>query len=285
MTQVDPRPAATEACAAERHGSSNEAWRKGCRCRDAMAAHDDWLRRRRMRNVDRLAPPAVDATGACLATQHDTVRAYQRNGCRCAAAVAAWKQDRDRRALARRKGRNRELAELALLDSMRVRRRTGGRLTADPRKPWRGGRMAVGRVNLWMLIHGFKDKPTMGERIAAVALLSQTYAQVAWFETPRLMTSSDIAARLDIAEGTAYRLIKKRRELAEQRAQRRLADRRWKDAYTQASAGRAERERERHAAAQESRRARRLFYARTARRLARARERAAQLTGSVAAQP
>lgn len=267
MTQIKPGPAA--ACTAARHAGSNEAWRQGCRCPEALAAHNDWLERHRARGSNRLATPAVGADGVCRSELHGTVTAYQRHGCRCPEAVKAWCDDKHRRSNAKRRKRNIELAEAAWREHMRARRMTGDRLSEDPRKPWRGGRMAINRISLWMLIHGYPDNPTMGERIAAVAMLSQTWASVAWYEAPRRMNGDEIARRIGVSEGTAYRLRKKCAELAAGRDRRRLADRKWKDAVAAAAAGRADAERERHRACAADRAERQLEYA--IRRYARAR--------------
>jgi hypothetical protein len=278
MTQVEPTTAAV--CTAARHAGSNEAWRGGCRCPEALTAHSAWLDRHRVR-LNRLAPSAMGGDGVCRAGLHDTVAAYQRHGCRCAEAVAAWDEDKRKRSLTKRKKRNIQLAEAAWRESAHARRVTGGRLSIDPRKPWRGGKMAVGRINLWMLIHGFSDSPTMGERMVAIILLRQTWTRGAWFERTRRMNGDEIAARIGVSPATAHRLMGKPAELAGQRTARRLADRKWKDAVAAGAAGRAAGEASRHAAAQAAHRARRLFYARTARRLTRSKERAARLSESL----
>lgn len=275
MTQINPGHAA--ACPAKRHAASNEAWRQGCRCPQALAAHQSWLHRHRAGGGDRMAPAAVDSSGTCRAAMHNTVRAYQRHGCRCEDAARAWEQDKRKRSLAKSRKRNLELAQQAWHDHVRAQRLTGGRFSADPRKPWRGGRMAVSRINLWALIHGYRDNPTMGELIAAIALLSECWANVAWYEAARRMNGSEIAHRIGSSEGTVYRLKKRRAELAADRTRRRLADRAWKDAVVAAAAGRAEAERERHAACAADRAERRLEYA--IRRYARAR--GESLTGDV----
>lgn len=260
------------ACTTDEHGDSNEAWRRGCRHPGAVEAHERYKAGNRARDL--ALPPAVDEDGNCTADKHGpSDRAYRR-GCRCAATVAAHEANDRRRASLHRRKRDRDYSAWYDLEFARVRRRTGGRLTADPRRPWRFGKMAVSRTSLWFLVHGFcTGDVTMGERLAAVAILGAVVVEdEAWYRRGHLMTGADIARRIGCSEQVAGRLNARRAELRAGRHLRRMADVRWKAAVVPAATGRADRERERHALARADREERQLRY--TLRRYAR--ERAAR---------
>lgn len=255
MTQTTGYP-----CTTDKHGDSNMAWKRGCRHPGAIAAHERAKEAEHRR--EQFMPAAVDDDGNCIAADHTPgIRTYRR-GCRCAPTVAAWERNRLRRLSAKRVRREQEYAGEYDRELDRTKRLTGGRLTHDPRRPWRGGRMAVSRVSLWFLVHGYCVRDvTQGERLAAVAILSGTMIEDdAWYKIGHLMNAADIARRTGCSEQIARRLTDRRVALRGERAARRLADRQWKDAVVAEAAGRKDREAQRHARAHADRQARQLEY-------------------------
>lgn len=235
-------------CKGIRHTPTNTSWREGCRHQGAIDAHKQWL----VDNGgdrDKILPPRVGVDGNCIADKHDSRRAYRR-GCRCERSVKLWEYAGHRRNNRKMVQRGREQAERWDRDARHAALVTGGRFTADPRRAWRGGKMAVGRNNLYFLLHGFADDPTMGERLAAVCLLSETMIEDPdWFRRGHLMNPADIARRIGCTEQTAARLLRDRERLAATRAERRLADVKWKTAVRAEAPARKERSREIHLAA------------------------------------
>jgi hypothetical protein len=238
-----------------------------------MAAHRVWLAEN---GKSRKRPAAVDADGNCIAERHGTCKAYIA-GCRHPEAVRKYEAYQQRRRDADNVRRDAAQALIWERDSQRAKRLTGGRLTQDPRRPWRGGRMAVDRNNLWMLMHGLIDSPTMMEKLAALNRLDGTLVPSdGWFEAPHVITTTELASRLGCTITGIRSLRKTRADLAGKRAQRRLADVQWKAAVAAEAAGRADRVREDHARAAVERAARTAIWEhrRTLRRMADARKQA-----------
>lgn len=262
MTDVVTVPAT--GCKARRHTPSNDSWRNGCRCPEVVAVHRQWLLDHRGQRVAQ-----VDQDGNCIARKHGGRKAYEEAGCRCPEAVAA--NERHRVHLSRVYALQWEA------DELRIKAKTGGRLSYDPRRPWRGGRMAVDRNELFWLLRGMPMTPTRGERMAAAIRLDIERPWVpaaTWWEKPRRMRQSDLARHIGCTEATVRRLLADRIKLRGQRTQRRLADRRWKDAVAEAAAGRKDEERRRHERAELAGRERHEEWKlrRTVRAMARARE-------------
>lgn len=222
-------------CKAKRHTPLHSTWNAGCRCPGAVAAHEEWLKTHRKH-----VPAAVDADGRCIAERHDSIKAYLLAGCRCPGAVRLneyrikRQKDRDRAKKAAAYSR-RYFQEI-----MRTKRLTGGRLEADPRREWRGGAMLVDRNNLRWLLQGFVDSPTRGELLAAICRLwdDRPYADVPWWSRPRRMTTSELANYLGTTHATLTRLHRLQGRLRDRRTERRLADAKWRAAYTAAGADR-----------------------------------------------
>jgi hypothetical protein len=261
-----------ETCRGNRHTGTNEAWRRGCRHPEAIAAHEEW---KRTHSPDRMMPAAVDADGNCIADKHDSVRAY-RSGCRHPKAIELWERNCQRRDQAKRVRRDIEYAAEFYKEEQRVRRLTGGRYRLDPRREWRKGAMAVDRHNLFMLLHGFIDSPNSGERLAALCRMQGRLVSDAWFKKARPMFAAEIGDAIGVTEQTALRMARKRKELAGDRARRRLADVQWRAAVAAAAAGRKDAERQRHEQVRAERKAAWKQHCRTMRRLRESRERAAR---------
>lgn len=187
-------------CTAETHRPTNTAWQHGCRHSGALLAHEEFKARIRKQRSDALR--GYRETGQCSARVHDTVGAYRR-GCRCDLAVKLYGASSD--------GRN--IARLRQCVSEKLE------------NPWRQGGNAVGRVNLWMLVHGFVDSPTKGERMAAVAILSRRGTDlVGYGRKTGLLDNQQIAERIGINDTAVTEIRKRMAALRETRPQRRLAD-------------------------------------------------------------
>lgn len=238
MTIVAEAPATGETgfrCKGKIHTPTNTSWREGCRHPGAIEAHKAWLDR--FGDRDRMRPPAVDAGGNCIAEKHNSLRAY-RAGCRCPSTVHLWNSGRNvkrkldpdllKRSVDYSSEWDREVAK--------VKRMTGGLLRKDPRRPWRGGMMAVSRNGLVLLLSGFTRGATRGERLAAAIRLQGTLTRSAWCDPLRPIFQSEIAERIGCTDQTAGRLIKEVwPQLIENRHLRRLADVQWKAAVAQAA--------------------------------------------------
>lgn len=228
-----------------RCSDTNTAWREGCRHPGAIAAHKQWLERKR---AEREAIVAAD--GECRAATHGTRSAYEKSGCRCDAAVTA-KMAHDARA--KRAQRDREYQTEYVAEMERCKRKTGGRLDRDPRRPWRGGKMAVSEASVLLLTTGaHPGDATMAERLVALIRIEgkqvwATYGieakEAAGY---RPLLQSEIAQRTGMSETVQRHLRRKRADLRELRTERRLADSKWRVAVAAEAAGRKERERERH---------------------------------------
>jgi hypothetical protein len=210
---VSPRLAAALAripvCTAARHAATEYAYSEGgCRCPGARTAHRAHLDRRRGRT--RMQDPKVDEQGNCVAERHGPSEYAYRQGCRCPGSVAAYEAMRERdREIARAKHAEKAEREQA---------------AADPREHWRGPDMRVNRTNLVLLLSGFVDRPTRGERIAAVHRLARTGNR---FGTG-LNDNVEIAARIGVSRETVRTLKAEIEGLRINRTQRRLADVRWR---------------------------------------------------------
>lgn len=180
-------------CPAKVHGRSNNAWRLGCRHPDAIAAHEEWKLDVRLQRTAALA--AYKRTGQCGAVVHGTLGAHRR-GCRCPEPAAAYQRKHGWRV-------------------QRAREHFGRR----PVHPWRDGRMAVGRNTLWFLVHGMIDQPTMGERMAAMMILSQRGS-----ETLGYLDDHEIARRIGVDHKTIGDYRRRIVQLRKDRPLRRLAD-------------------------------------------------------------
>lgn len=254
---------------AARCSDTQEAWRQGCRHPGAVRAHETWRRNRRGERADALAVYA--ATGECGAKTHGSRIAYEVAGCRHEEARKA-KDRYDLERQAAKKRRDRALAVASHRDSMRAKRMTGGRLRIDPRRPWRSGNMAVGRVSVSLLVAGWKvPEATEMERMVAILRLSRktvwdraelTSKQASGYRT---LYMSEIAQRIGVSAVTVRRLRDDARaNLRDSRTQRRLADSQWRVAVRAAAADdpdRKLRERERHARCAAERERRRTLYA------------------------
>jgi hypothetical protein len=183
-------------CTNDRHGKSKGAWNRGCRCPGAIAAHDTDVGNRRTHK-----PAQVDADGNCIAVRHDSFAAYAMAGCRCPAAVARRDEVR------------------AAEKARRVARRLKA---AKPAGRFRGPHTRVDRYNLRLLLSGFVDQPTNGERMAAVAILSQRGGRTGLYNT------TEIGQRIGVTAGGARQIQLRIEKLRELRPMRRLADVEWK---------------------------------------------------------
>lgn len=107
--------------------------------------------------------------------------------------------------------------------------------------------MAVDRNNLWMLIHGVVDSPTMGEKLAAAIRLSSVLTSEAWYRKARPMSAAEIAERIGTSDATASRLMHENwPRLIAERHLRRLADVQWKAAIVAEAPAREQRSRAQH---------------------------------------
>jgi hypothetical protein len=183
-------------CTNKRHGASKTAWNVGCRCPAAIKAHDEYEARRRV-----TLPAQVDENGRCVAAKHNSAAAYKEAGCRCPAAIA--RREEVRQAVAIRNAERQARREI-------------------PRGRWRAPNMRVNRISLQMLLAGFPDSPTVGEKNAAVAILSKRGGPTG------LYNSTEIAQRIGVDPNTVRSISARIKRLAETRAERRLADVKYK---------------------------------------------------------
>lgn len=222
--------AARRGCTGKVHTGTDHAWSAGCRHADALLAHEEAKLRKRLQR--RVAMAEYKRTGQCGATVHGSAAAYQR-GCRCEDARDIYANSSEGRSVA----------------AMQVK--FGHDQLANP---WRQGRMAVSRINLWMLVRGFVDKPTVAERLAAVAILDQRFSRTISDRQPYSnrevvlprLTNFQIAERIGVGDKAVIQLRAKRADLRRDRALRRLADVRCKAKRAQGAAERKEAERRRH---------------------------------------
>lgn len=185
-----------ETCTAVRHGVTRVDWRAGCRCPGAHEAHEQRGHDRRHRN--RYLPAQVDAEGNCTAERHGPSARAWRRGCRCPETIARHDADlaRNRAALAAK------------------------RPTVHPWTRWRGPDRVVGRWNLFALLHGIVDAPTLGERVAAVRILARMPNR--W--SSGINDNLDIAAVIGEDNDTVRHLKETSVRWRKNRHKRRLAD-------------------------------------------------------------
>lgn len=238
-------------CTSGQHRPTQAGWNNGCRCSGAMAAHQRWLEIRKARRAATRARAALGIQG-CVADKHDSVNAYSW-GCRCPGTVERYREALRRKAEADYR---------------------------DPRYRWRGGKMAVDRNNLWMLLHGVVDSPTVAERMAAMIALEGTHiTESPW--TSRPINDAEIGERLGYrGSASVTRLRERRARLREQRTKRRLADVVGKARDVRRAAGRKQREAAVHEAAR-ARKAAWKQHCRTMRRLRESQERDKRVTAAI----
>lgn len=222
-------------CTGKRHTGSNDAWRHGCRHPEAIAAHEKWLAERKPFSP---RPAAVDERGRCVAPKHGTWQAHI-VGCRCATAVEAIRMRRERKRhddrVRRRSAAELEYAREVAAERRAVERRTGGRLLSDPRRPWRGGKMAVRRWSLFWVMRGvFLEEATMAELMVAAIRIDGTPMVDGPYRS-RPINNLEIGERLGADDRQVYRLRQLRSRLRRQRTDRRLADSRWRAAIVAAA--------------------------------------------------
>lgn len=208
--------ASTGPCRAATH-ATEASWKDGCRHAAALIAHEEWKARRRDKRVAALA--IWRATGQCAAERHIPTDYSYYGGCRCPETLAAY----DRRHA----------------DSLSTLRKKFG--TTAQTNRWRQGDRMVDRNNLFLLVHGFIDRPTGGERLAATAILMQRNGRNGPLEP------AEIAERIGVNPHTIPSYVARMRRLREERPLRKLADIRDKAARVAAAAGRKERVRAEHA--------------------------------------
>lgn len=214
-------------CRGKRHTGTHHAWAQGCRHPEAIAAHEEWKRRNRPYEM---REPAIDEHGNCVAPKHGTRPAYVL-GCRCRAAIRAHEQYLMRKENNRRARKGREYAKQFEAEWRRAQRATGGRLAADPRRAWRGGKMAVGRNSLFWVLRGLMtEEATMAEiMVAMIKLENRQVPDSPW--RPRTIQNMELCAFLGVDDRMTYRMRELRQRLRDQRTQRRLADVQWKAAF------------------------------------------------------
>jgi hypothetical protein len=190
-------------CTNDTHGITRGAYDRGCRCPAARAGRDAYVAARRVR-----MPAQVDTDGNCTAARHDSDGAYLMAGCRCAVSIRrhAEVQLRANERNARRRERDQAKAIKADLQPGR----------------FRGPNMRVDRTSLLMLLSGFVDSPTAGERIAAVAILSQRGHRTGLYD------NTEIGQRIGVDRDSVRRIKARIKQLATLRTERRLADAKWK---------------------------------------------------------
>jgi hypothetical protein len=206
---------------------TQDGWSKGCRHPEAIRAHQEWLDARR---AEREA--AVDwPEGQCLARRHGTRYAADAYGCRCPEALLEVDRARARRVENKKAQRRREYALEYEHEERRVRRATGWRLSADPRREWRYGKAGVSSITVMMMLHGFPDSPTRAERMVAIIKLDGRMVRDEHTARMRPMFKGEIAERIGCTEATVRRLRAERVRRRNERTLRRLADAQWRAAH------------------------------------------------------
>lgn len=204
LTQVGTAGGAAP-CTAERHADSQHAWRHGCRCPGAEAAHNAYQDGQRAARLARHGRIIETPDPDCTANTHRASDYAWRKGCRCTDAKLAHRREVDRRRERAAEARTPAAASAAELAAN------------DPRKPWRGPDMRVSWNNLLLLTGGFVDSPTTMERtVACLRLLG------------RGMDKAAVAERLRICDDTVDKARARVVRLREERTERRLADARWR---------------------------------------------------------
>ncbi len=245
-------------CTADRHNPTDNTWRHGCRCPGAIRAHEEWNAARQARRAALRQLRTDTEDGSCGAVVHDTREAY-RVGCRCEEAVRRYLAVQEAWALRRR-------------ERTAVRKESARRAV----RRWRGPDMVVDRLTLDAAVHGYPMPLTLGELIAADAVL-QLRRMPEGGRRWRAVTTLEIAHVLKVDDRSLYRARQRRRERAEHRTARRLADARLRAEVTAAGVGAKQRRRAGHEAAAAAAAERRLAWkqhCRTMRRLRESQQRA-----------
>lgn len=206
---------------------TQDGWSKGCRHPGAIRAHGEWLAARR---AEREAA-ATWPEGQCLARRHGTRHAADAYGCRCPEALLEVDHARAQRVENRRAQRRREYSAEYEREERRIRRATGGRLSADPRREWRYGKAGVSSITVMMMLHGFPDSPSRAERMVAIIKLDGRMIRDENTARMRPMSKGEIGARIGCTEATVRRLRAERERRRDERALRRLADAQWRAAH------------------------------------------------------
>lgn len=183
----------TLTCGGAVHGTSNRAWRRGCRCGPALAAHQEVLDRMAAERTRNRAEGL--RTGVCACHIHGTDQAVKR-GCICV------RRQRDVR---------------------RAARRASGKLPGDLQRQYnrfRGPAMKVNPFNLMLLLGGCVDQPTRGEMVAAVYRLSRRGNRAG----TGIMNCQEISVRLGVDDGQVHRYRRLAREFRDDRKRRRYLD-------------------------------------------------------------
>lgn len=219
-------------CTGRRHTATNGAWKLGCRCAHAVAAHEKWKQDNRGRLT--MVPPALDMAGRCLAEKHDTRIAYVRAGCRCPEAVRRY-DAKNKRSTAARRGKGSRHSNADWMERSRyAKQMTGGRLDRDPRDRWRGPKFRVDRTNLMFALTGGRITLNQGEKLAAV-LRMRAVLMPSGPRRWREIAAHEVADRLGITEREVFRVEVVRRRMREQRTERRAADVAWRSAVVAAA--------------------------------------------------
>lgn len=227
MTVTDEGRVAYGCYPRARCGATHDAWRKGCRHPEAVRAHEEWKARKRAERAAAVNWPE----GQCLAASHGTLFAAEINGCRCPEALRLVDEKRIRQAGSKRECRNREYSVEYEREQQRIRRATGDRLSADPRREWRYGKAGVSSIVVMMMLHGFPDNPTRAERMVAIIKLDGRMVRDEFTARMRPMLKGEIGARIGCTEATVRRLRVERERRRNERTQRRLADAQWRAAH------------------------------------------------------
>lgn len=137
-------------------------------------------------------------------------KAYHLRGCRHPDAIAAHE-----RHLAKK--REYECSP----DRLASKAAGAGYSSPDPRRPWRSGtrRTKVDRNALFLLLHGFADRPTKHELAVAAAILTGAIPG-----SDRPLKPEQAAERLGIQVHCLDEALRRITDHREQRTQRRLAD-------------------------------------------------------------
>ena len=182
-------------CPATRHGASQHAWRRfRCRCPEAVAAHEAYLRRD---NEIRWARKNGKPVGDCSSKTHrPTVKNYRDGGCRCPATVATWQRERGR--------------QNARAEAERQRHEATIQRAADEWANWR----RVSTITVDLMVAGFPENPTRAERMVAVMWM----LRLGYWDGP------DIATRLHIEETEVDTARADPGRLRRRRTERRLAE-------------------------------------------------------------
>lgn len=220
-------------CKGVRHTRTNDAWKKRCRCPQAIEAHEEWKKAHRGRLT--MAPPALDLAGRCAASKHDSRIAYITAGCRCPEATRRYEGGRKHNVASKRRVEASRRSNADWLErSAWAKRMTGGRLDRDPRDRWRGPKFRVDPTNLFFALTGGRITLNQGEKLAAVLRVREVLMPAGPYRW-REITSQEIAGRIGITEREVSRVDVVQRRMREQRTERRAADAKWRAAIVAAA--------------------------------------------------